>query len=282
MKKVWALPALVLLLVSCARTTKVFTREELREFAWDIMNPAGIYFWDEFGQYRDQYKLSDEESEILGEWTFLHEGVFYFFPNGLFLHRQSRPEYKDDPTKRIEGALGIWSIRDQAVYARIFGFDVCTGRTENFFDETGIHEYVMVEPYEVKIINTGEIMPTGYARTFFKPVEPPKSIREQLVIRRLSIAERIAKIKEDREILKKGVGALRFLYRVHVITDTGKPEKAYNLFTLVPKMAEDNVSGLDIVTDPAMVEEYFVRSLSHPYEDRYKYIDNPGAAPIEF
>lgn len=277
MKRTWAVLASLLVLVSCTRTTKVFTREELQdEFAPDELNPVGTYFWDEFGQYRDQYNLSEEESLILGQWDCLRGGIYNFFPNKLFVYRTAGLIYKDDAAKVIEGALGIWSIREHIVYARIFGFDQTSGRTGQFLDKTATHEYVMVEPYEIKIVDTGGIMPAGYARTFFDPIELPKSLEEQLVIYRPTRAAQ----KAEREILKKGVGTIRTLYRVHVITDSGKPEKIYNLFRLMPRMAEGKVSALDIVTNPALVEEYFVRSLTFPYED-LSYFDNPGAAPLD-
>jgi hypothetical protein len=264
MKKLRLLIPLVALLVSCTRTTKVFTREELQQFSDDdILHPMGTYFWDEFSQCRDRYNLSDEESVLLGEWICFRGGTYNFFPNKLFVYRAARLKYKADPEKAIEGAMGIWSIRKHIVYVSIFGFDLSIGRTAQFFDKTATHEYVMVEPYEVKIVDTKEIMPAGYAGIFFNPIGLPKSLEEQLVIQRPTRAAQRA----TRETLRKGVGTIRALYYVHPITDSGKPEKTFNLFSLVPRFANENVSGLDIVTNPALVEEYFVRSLTFPYED---------------
>ncbi|MDR2745955.1 MAG: hypothetical protein LBB77_00785, partial [Treponema sp.] len=67
-----------------------------------------------------------------------------------------------------------------------------------------------------------------------------------------------------REGLKDGVGMLRTLYVVYVIPDI---HNIFGLFSLVPQFAKDNVSGLDIVTNPTLVEKYFVQSLDSPYED---------------
>ena len=43
---------------------------------------------------------------------------------------------------------------------------------------------------------------------------------------------------------------------MHYITNSGKPEKNYGVFSKVPEMAREKVSGLDVVLDPELVKKY--------------------------
>jgi hypothetical protein len=243
-------------MVSCAQNTRVFTKSELQEFfLYDLSTPVGVYFWDEFGQYRDQYNLSDEESMLLGRWYIYGVGTYYFFPNHLFVFHDFGIEFKDDPARILEGVLGTWSIRGNTVYVRIFGVDISTGRETGYFDNAAKHEYFMVDPYDLKMIDIREIHPNGYAKKFFKDIEVPESLRGQLISN--GLPEPAQKRNDD---IPEGVCAIKFLYEPGLHT-------LYGFFRLVPLMAENNVSGMDIVTNPTLVDEYFVQSLAFPFDD---------------
>jgi hypothetical protein len=251
---------LSVVLVSCTRNTKILTREELQDLSdYDTLIPVGVYFWDEFARYRDHYSLSDEESMLLGEWVGF--GYYCFFPNKLFVYSGYNETYRGDPDRAVKRALGTWFIRDNAVYARIFGFDEAISGPDTYRESQVKHEYITVEPYDVKLVNTRDILSTGYSRKFFNEVEFPEPLKKQLTVSRRSK-------KEEREKLKDGVGMIKRLYVIYTITKNGiGVQKIFNLFILVPRFVEDNVSGLDIVTNPALIEKYFVESLTFPYED---------------
>jgi hypothetical protein len=253
------------LLVSCAETTRVFTQEELQEMFYDSLTPVGAYFWDDFGRYRNLYNLSDEESMILGNWHSYGGGAYHFFPNHLFVFR-GFCSFKDDPAKLLEVVMGTWTIRGNAVYIRIYGVDISTGREEYFYDTAATHEYTTVEPYDVKLINIRDIHPNGYITKPFTGIKIPGFLRGKLQTKR---PLGTGKIEDDN--IPKGLYALRTLYTIHPISDTGK-RHAYGFFSLLPLMVKDGVSGLDIVTNPALVDKYFVQSLSRPYETMFGYI----------
>jgi hypothetical protein len=256
LKRIGLLLAFAVFLVSCAQNTRVFTRRELQETMSDPAIVAGVYFWDEFGQYRDLYNLSEEESMLLGRWYTYGGGTYYFFPNRLFVFCGPLRRFKDDPARLLEGVLGTWSIKRNTVYVRIFGVDVSTGKEASFFDTAAKHEYLMIDPYDQKIIDIREIHPNGYAKKFFNnDIEVPKSLKEKLIHNRPSELPR-----KRSEGIPAGIGAVRYIYRSELNT-------SYGFLRLVPHMAEDNVSGMDIVTNPALFDEYFVQSLPFPFND---------------
>jgi hypothetical protein len=253
LKRIGLLLAFAVFLVSCTQNTKVFTRWELQE---TMSNPAiavGTYFWDEFGQYRDLYNLNEEESMLLGRWYPYKDGTYHFFPNHLFFFECFGIEFKDEPTKLLDRVLGTWFIRGNTVYVRIFGVDISTVDISTWemgyiYTETK-REYLMVDPYDLKIIDIREIHPIGYAKKNFKDIEVPESLRGKLISNSLP-----GPVRKRNDGIPKGIGAVRYLY-------TSELNTSYGYLSLVPRMAEDNVSGMDIVTNPALVDEYFAQYL---------------------
>jgi hypothetical protein len=230
------------LLLSCNNTENkdVLTYEDLQKDT-DELNPRGTYFWDEFGQYQNLYNLQGKEAEILGRWFGMEQpmGGFYFYPNRLFVISSNKFKYKNDDTKYLGKGLGIWYIKNNMLIVKIYGFDQVT-KGEDITDEQ--HEYLMVTPYEVKLIDVKDIYSIGYTRKPFKEFIFPRELRRQ--------------IEDPVKIRQKG-HMVRDLYSIFVITDSGKPEKYYGLFKYVPEMAENNLTGLDIVTNPDIVYKYF-------------------------
>jgi hypothetical protein len=99
-----------------------------------------------------------------------------------------------------------------------------------------------VSPYEADMIDIKDIDPIGYSKKPFMNFVFPKEIKRRVTIPDGS---------------RKRGHRVRSLYSIFVITDSGKPEKHYGLFKHVPEMAENNFTGLDIVTNPDMVYKYF-------------------------
>jgi hypothetical protein len=232
------------LLLSCndAENKDVLTYEDLQKDT-DELNPKGTYFWDEFGRYQNLYNLQGKEAEILGRWIGMEQpmGGFYFYPNRLFVISFGEFEYREDSTKYLKRGLGIWYIRNNMLIVKIYGFDKVTRGKERTDEQ---HEYVMVTPYEVQLIDTRDIYSVGYTKKPFREFAFPGELRRQ--------------IRDPAKIRQKG-RMVRDLYSIFVITDSGKSEKYYGLFKYVPEMAENNLTGLDIVTNPALVYKYFAR-----------------------
>jgi hypothetical protein len=62
-------------LVSCRSSSgKDYTYEELQAYT-DELTPLGTHFWEEFGDLRDWYNLTDAESKILGTWHGLETNI---------------------------------------------------------------------------------------------------------------------------------------------------------------------------------------------------------------
>jgi hypothetical protein len=105
-------------------------------------------------------------------------------------------------------------------------------------------EYFSVAPYEVELININDVDPGGYTRKPFNPYILPEELRSQIII--------------PSEARKKVV-MVRSIYNIGVITRSGRPEKNYRYLSIAPEMAAENLSGLDIVTDPALMEKFVSR-----------------------
>jgi hypothetical protein len=103
-------------------------------------------------------------------------------------------------------------------------------------------EYFSITPYEVELININDVDPGGYTRKPFNRFILPAELRSQI-----NIPSRA----------KKRVIMVRTIYSIHVITNSGRPEKNYGYLSIVPEMAAENLSGLDIVSDPVLVEKFF-------------------------
>ncbi|MDR1972754.1 MAG: hypothetical protein LBQ46_12640 [Treponema sp.] len=257
MKNSWTLTFLLVLLCSCGKDAGTLSYEDLQEFT-DSLTPYGTYFWDEFGQYRDLYNLGEAESRLLGEWFSLNpsdRGDYYFYPNKLFVYVFDKLIYKNDGTKSINGALGTWDLRGNMVTVTIYGLDQVTEWT-HWWD--GKHEYIRIDPFEAVITDVREIYSTGYTRKLFRPLRFPWDLDSNLIRAQMPG-------NPPGKMVKEGIGMIRFLYWVDVITNSGKLEHNYNMFRYVPDMAEHKVSGLDIVSSPDMVYKYFVESFSLPY-----------------
>jgi hypothetical protein len=235
-----ALILVFLLASSCSNNEKTYTLEDLQK-GDDGLNPRGTYFWDEFGGLRTQYSLNEKESMILGRWVELEShvsGNYYFYPNKLFAIGFNMHKFKEE-SAYLAHIFGVWDIRNDRLTVKIYSLLKYYSPTDS---QPERYEYMAVSPYEVDIIDIKDIDPIGYSKKPFMNFVFPKEIRRLITVPDGS---------------RKGGYMVRSLYSILVITDSGKPEKSYDLFECFPEMAESNLTGLDIVTNPGIIYKYF-------------------------
>jgi hypothetical protein len=231
----------VFVLMSCGvGSGRDYTYEELQVFT-DELNPNGTSFWEEFGNLKDKYNLTESESRVLGMWTGLKETVaraFVFYPNKLFMVYFGRHKYKGEENKYLDGIYGVWEMRDNMLMITVHGFIATTLKADASVE---VSEYFDVTPpYEESLINISDVAIGGYTRKPFAYFDLPKELKSHIFI--------------PPETKKKSV-MVRSIYFIDplVISDN----KRYGYLSVVPDMAADNVSGLDIATNIDLAKKYF-------------------------
>jgi hypothetical protein len=210
----------------------------------DFLYPFGKYFWDEFGDIKEQYSLSEEESELLGFWIGVDNGPipshdYYFYPNKLFaIDFELGYSFIENKRKRVEMAFGVWHIEDNVVKARIYGYKtiILTGHPDDLKPE-----FFMVRPYEIDIINLRYYVSLGFFTEYFNDFVLPIELEDRI------IASDKAKITYM---------MARLIYIVKVIN----PGNDYRYLDIVPEVAKENLSGMDIVTNRELLEKYFSKA----------------------
>jgi len=218
-------------------------KDEFKEVFDIIENPIGIYFWDEFEDLETQYGLTEDESKLLGQWLNVNynkdnNNYYYFYPNKLFLINFKFRNYQYGYTDRLyfDKAIGTWDIVSGIVQFTVYAFII--GETSgNYLPDR--KSALFVNPYTVDFINIDNIGEEGFTK---------RPINDTIFSNEL---QRI--IKEPNRINNLYV---RTVYSIHWITNSGRPEKAYGYFDIVREMAQENLSGLDIVTNRELVEKY--------------------------
>jgi hypothetical protein len=229
-------------LISCGvGSGRDYTYEELQVFANEL-NPIGTHFWEEFGSLREKYRLTDNESKIVGVWSGFKEKsaqTFVFYPNGLFMICFGGYKYKMKENKSLTEGYGIWEVRGNMLVVTMHGFTTIT-RGKDVTDKT--FEYFGITPYEQMLININDVAAGGYTRKPFRRFVLPGDLRSMIHLRS--------------DAGKKNLMA-RSIYNIRVITNSGNFEKNYAYLNVVPDMAADNVSGLEVATSSELVKKYF-------------------------
>jgi hypothetical protein len=239
-KGFFLLSVTVLVFMSCgAESGKDYTYEELQAFTHEL-TPIGNHFWEDFGTLRDKYNLTDDESKIVGEWNGLKERsaqTFVFYPNGLFMICFGGYKYKNEENRSLTEGYGVWEVRDNMLVVAMHSFTTITrqtGATDRKF------EYFDISPYEVPLININDVATGGYTRKPFRRFTLPSSLRSKL------------SLPSD---VRKRTLMVRSIYSINPLVSSNN--KRYGYLKVVPDMAADNVSGLDVATNPELVKKYF-------------------------
>ena len=218
-----------------------YTKEELDEkYSYGSM-PFGIHFFDEFPSLKSLYNLSAEESAMLGRWETFDTQIdannyYYFYPNKLFMICFMLRNYAFVSEENIflRRGVGVWSIRDNKVFAQIFFF--LTHRLTT--DDIKKGSLVRIEPYEIELIDFKDIdADVGYSKRPFRKFELPAELKKKI---------KVSPIVNHEHLLA------RQIYYIGELTLT----KDYYYLKTAPDMAKERVSGLDIVQSPELIEKY--------------------------
>ena len=208
--------------------------------------PIGTYFWNEFKDFESQYGLTEDESKLLGDWLHANfstgpsNNSYAFFPNKLFLLKFKFENFRTNDAEKMyfNKALGTWEIIDNIVYITIYAI-ITEDDTLDYRSNKGV--FFVERPYTIDFINIDDIDERGFTR---------RSINDAILSREL---QQKVTIKEPNKTNNLYV---RNVYSIDVITDSGKPEKNYGYFSIVPEMARENLSGLEVATNPELIEKY--------------------------
>ena len=224
-------------------------KEEFNE-AFDIIeNPIGTYFWDEFEDLETQYGLTEEESRLLGQWLNVNyirdnNNYYYFYPNKLFLikFKSRNYQYLSGRNLYFYHAVGTWDIVGGIVQFTVYAF-IIQEASGNYLPYSKNSKSILFvdHPYTVDFINIDNIDEEGFTK---------RPINDNIFSNELRQIVRIIEPNMSNNLYGRNV------YSIDWITDTGKPEKNYGYFDIVRKMAQENHSGLDIVTNGELIERY--------------------------
>jgi len=218
--------------------------EEIRDYDFYKHEvPMGTYFWDEFGEYEEQYNLTDNESKLLGTWynTAMNTGTYFrsytFFPNNFFILDIKSNNYIliDNENKSLYRAMGTWKIEDGMVKITVHSIEIK--------DDEKTHpnnkDIVLLErPYTVDFINIDNIDARGYTK---KPAY-----------------DRILSDELQKQVKVKTPNKTKNMYlrNVYSINNIPTTKKNYHYFANFPEMAEKNHSGLEIAANPELIRKY--------------------------
>jgi hypothetical protein len=251
MKKYLLIVFLLLIFLACeSKKEVIYTLDELKEKYIKAPStvelvPIGTYFWDEFGEIKEQYGLTENESKLLGKWinvTF-ESGPGYnnyaFFPNKLFLLKFYFQNFQaiDAEKMYFNKALGTWEIIDGIVRITIYAI-ITEDTTRDFPNNKDV--FLVEQPYTVDFINIDDINEQGFTK---------RPINDTILSKEL---QQMVTIKEHNKTNNLYV---RNVYTIDVISNTG-PKKNYGYFHFFPEMAQENLSGLDIVMNPELIKKY--------------------------
>ncbi|MDR0444014.1 MAG: hypothetical protein LBH44_11480 [Treponema sp.] len=266
MRKILLLVILSLLCVSCKAKGKDgnaviennagleqenggYTFEEFRaEFkesfsVFDI--PIGTYFWEEFKEFEAQYALPHNESRLLGVWMNATWGMqiasssYSFFPNNLFILSYGLVRIQIDSADEtyFDKAVGIWEVVNGMVCITIYA--IVTDRTKDWRINKGM--FFVERPYTVDFIRIDDIGEEGFTK---------RPINDTILSEEL---QRMVTIKEPNRTNNLYV---RNVYSIIHNPGNVNKWKDYGYFEIVPDLARENLTGLDVATNPELIEKY--------------------------
>jgi len=224
-------------------------KDEFKEAFDNIESPIGTYFWDEFEDIEAQYGLTEEASKLLGQWLNVNyikdnNNYYYFYPNKLFLikFKSQNYQYLSGRNLYFYHAVGTWDIVGDIVQFTVYAF-IIQEASGNYLPYSKNSKSILFvdHPYTVDFINIDNIDEEGFTK---------RPINDNIFSNELRQIVRIIEPNMSNNLYGRNV------YSIDWITDTGKPEKNYGYFDIVRKMAQENHSGLDIVTNGELIERY--------------------------
>jgi len=173
------------------------------------------------------------------------EGPYYFtynfFPNKFFISSIGFGFFQVNNEEKtyLDKVLGTWEIVDGVV--RITIYAIIT------HDETLRYPYnksvfLVEKPYSIDFINIDDIDEQGFTR---RPVNNNTILSKEL-LRKVTVLKQ----NETNNLYVRNV------YTIDYMTNSGNPEKNYNYFRIVPKLARDNISGLELATSLELISKY--------------------------
>jgi hypothetical protein len=232
--------------VACNIKEKEYTIDDfVRVFNVDLM-PMGTYFWDEFSVMEVRYDLTGNESKLIGRWynadflTGLAYNSYTFFPNKLFILKFYFQNYQviDTEETYFNKALGTWELVDGVVRIMIYTI-ITVDYTLDYPNNKGV--FFVESPYSIDFIKIEDIDERGFTKRPINDAILSKELRQKVTIR---------------ERNKTNDLYVRNVYTIDVITDSGNLEKNYGYFSIVPELAQKNISGLDVVTNPELIRKH--------------------------
>ena len=226
-------------------TNDIHTFEEFKNILNVELNyflPMGTWFWDEFSDYEEQYNLTKNESKLLGRWmnvtfTTLVNNNYLFFPNKLFilLFNYKNIRIIDEEKMYFNRAIGTWEIVDGIVRFTIYA--VVT--EDDMLKYSNNKELFFVErPYSVDFINIDDIGEEGYTKRPINDTILSEELKRMVTIKKPNMTNNLY---------------VRNVYSMNVLPPVGKD---YGDFSIVPNLARENLSGLEVATSRELIERY--------------------------
>jgi hypothetical protein len=241
MKKYLLVIIISYLLLACSFKNKEHTFDEF-EYAFSLdLEPMGTFFWDEFINFESQYGLVADESKLLGRWCNITPAPSYisfiFFPNKLFLLQLAYKNFlvSGNEKKFYGNLVGTWEIDNGVVCIMIFAVIIVDTMRE-YLNNKEI--FVVDQTYSVKLIKIDDIDERGFTK---RPISD--SILSKELERKVTVIEPN----------KSNNLYVRNVYTMDVVPEF---KKNYGYFSIVPDMAHENLSGLDVATSPVLIEKY--------------------------
>jgi hypothetical protein len=161
---------------------------------------------------------------------------YYFYPNKLFaIDFEYVYSFIENERKQLGMAFGVWRIEDNVVKARIYSVKtiILTGDPRDMRPE-----FIMASPYEIDIVDFRHFVSLGFFTEPFNDFVLPVELEERLIV---SDKAKITYIMA------------RLIYVIYVINHGNN----YGYLDIVPEMARENLSGMDIVANQELLEKYF-------------------------
>jgi hypothetical protein len=217
-------------------------RTEFKDTFDEFEMAMGVYFWDEFNDLEALYNLTENESKLLGKWmniTYknLSNNYYTFYPNKLFIlgFFYENIQITDAEKMYFNKAVGTWEIAGGIVRITIYAI-VTADRKLDWRNNKGV--FFVENPYTVDFININNIGREGFTK---------RPINDTVLSEELKQMVTVIKPNRTNNLYARNV------YTINLVPPLGKN---YNYFRIVPDLARENLTGLEVATNPELIEKY--------------------------